>query len=162
MSFNSAGGNTDFADFGSHPSDCYQDPSPAGCPDGVSVMISVYVRETGANKFIVGTDTPLNIRGFEIFLDDNELRCSFYTSNQRYDTVPGIVISVNSMLSANQSINIDEVMAAFSRGKYMERKATVYLRNVGIETNRIRGRGNKWVDSVLPRTLSVRSDFFPF
>ena len=125
VSFNSGGNNTDFADFGSHPSDCYQDPSPAGCPDGVSVMISVYVRETGGIKFIVGTDTPLNIRGFELYLDDNEIRCNFYTSNQRYDITPGFIISVDSMLLSNQSINIAEVIAAFSRANYVESKATL-------------------------------------
>ena len=109
MSFNSGGGNTDFADFGSHPSDCYQDPSPAVCPDGVSVMISVYVRETAGDKFIAGTDTPFNLRGFEIFLSGNEIRCSFYTSNQRYEVTPGFVISVDGM--------------SFLEQKYMESKS---------------------------------------
>ena len=113
VSFNlEGGGSGEYADFGHHSTDCIQDPSPAVCPDGVSVMISLYVRRTG-NYFYAGTDATLNTRGFEIYLQADKLKCTFCTSNQRYDLTHGFSISANGMLtlSVSQSSAVAKVIA---------------------------------------------------
>ena len=104
MSFNLGEINLgEYADFGDHPTECFQDPSQDPCTNGVSVMVSVYMR-TLEDQFFAGTDTELNVRGFEIYMEDSQIKCNFFTSNQRYEVSPGHSASINSQF-INESID---------------------------------------------------------
>ena len=85
----------EYAEFGDHQTECFQEPGLAGCTNGVSVMVSVYLREHG-DQVIANTATHGEMRGFAIHMLVRQFVCRFHLSDVEYFINAGFEASLDS------------------------------------------------------------------
>ena len=86
----------EYASFGDHPAECFQDPGLAKCANGVTVMVCVYLREH-ANQIIATSLLNGAMRGFAISVVQKKFVCQFHQSDTSFLTYVGFEAALNSM-----------------------------------------------------------------